>query len=633
MTVKFTLNLCRLFIAVLICQPSFAQNSILVNFGSDACTNTVPGFSLIKDPLSATPATLTSCGLSAQLPNYYSSFVAYNPANNKIYVANISSGIDTKIWVCDMGLPATITCPVIATEPTYSYSYIANNFEFDNNGNLWAFSNYDATLGQCNIDKFDVNTGTVINTRPIQFPAGNFPTTISSGDFTILPNGRMFAVLGNGTCQLYEITNYNGAATATATYLATMPRDCYGIAYLNGLLELTGTDFGGNCYYFDYDIASGAMGAEKVFQNGQLPIDNTSLSPFIGSTKQLISSTSINETTADLVYEIYVENMGNVVLNNVNIADNLGAVFLGNGNVSNVEVSFVPGSNGAGLTLNPAYNGRTVTSILSPGQSLPNKVEGSGSHSFKVQLKCRVIRLACGRAYYNSALATGEIGSGDNVIIVSDSTNSGDSTMIDPNLNGNPGDAGENTPTIFAYRVLPVRFINVSATLITKSTAQVNWQVATPMENAEKFEIEFSANTRTWQQLGRLLITDHTKANWQFTHVEIPTGTLYYRIKQTDRDGLVTYSRIVLLNNKTKNGGYVIYPNPANNFVAVSAAGSNSNKKTVIQLYDGAGRILLSKPMLSSSEEINTAHIPDGSYMLRVVNENESETYKVNIKH
>lgn len=633
MTVKFTLKCCRLFIAMLICQQTFAQNSILVNFGSNACSNTVPGFSLIKDPLSAAPTTLTDCDLSAQLPSYFSSFVAYNPADNKIYMANISSGVDTKIWVYDMGLPASIACPVMPASPNYSYSYIANNFEFDNNGNLWAFSNFDATLGQCNIDKFDVNTGTVINTRLVQFPAGNFPTTISSGDFTILPNGRMFAVLGSGICQLYEITNYSGSATATATYLATMPRDCYGIAYLNGLLELTGTDFVGNCYYFDYDIASSTMGTEKVFQNGQMPIDNTSLSPFIGCTKRLVSSTSIDATTADLVYELYVQNMGNMVLNNINISDNLAAAFLGAGNVSNVEVSFVPGSNGAGLTLNPAYNGTTVTNILSPGQSLPNNIEGSVKHFFKLQIKCRAIRLVCGRAYYNSGFATGEVGSGANVIIVSDSTNDGDSTMIDPNMNGNPNNAGENTPTIFAYRVLPVRFINVSASLVNSKTSQVNWQVATPMENAARFEVEFSSNARIWQRLGTLPVTDYNKSNWQFTHAEIPTGALYYRIKQTDKDGMVSYSRVVLLNNKTKMGGYVVYPNPANNFIAISAGGSAGSKKTIIQLYGIAGKLLMSKPLVSSAEEINVAAYPDGSYLLKIAGENESETYKVVVKH
>ncbi|HEX7457671.1 MAG TPA: hypothetical protein VF301_04465, partial [Ginsengibacter sp.] len=162
---------------------SFAQNSLLVNFGTSSCNGSgEPAFSLIKDPLTDSASSLITCSLASQLPDIFAVFIAYNPKNNKIYVADIRSGINTKIWVLDMGLPANITCPsLLDSTPNYTYSYISNNFEFDNNGDLWSFSNYNDTLGQCNIDKFDVTTGTVINTRTVQFPAGNFPTSISSG--------------------------------------------------------------------------------------------------------------------------------------------------------------------------------------------------------------------------------------------------------------------------------------------------------------------------------------------------------------------------------------------------------------------------------------------------------------------
>jgi len=147
-------------------QNSFSQNSLLVNFGSSNCYNAAaPGFSLINNPLGVAPSLLSTCDFTAQLPDFFSVFIAYNPKNNKIYVADVRSGSDTKIWVLDMGLPSGITCPAIPVSPTYSYSYVSNNFEFDNNGDLWSFSNYNVNTGQCNMDKFDVATGNVINTR------------------------------------------------------------------------------------------------------------------------------------------------------------------------------------------------------------------------------------------------------------------------------------------------------------------------------------------------------------------------------------------------------------------------------------------------------------------------------------
>ena len=628
----FTLSI---LLTALFTQQASAQNSLLINFGSNTCASSVPSFSLIKNPLSLSPQAITNCDVSAQQSSYFSVFIAYNPLNNKVYLADIKSGVNTNIWVLDMGLPTTIACPpTIPVSPTYSYSYISNNFEFDNNGDLWSFSDYNGTTGQCNIDKFDVNTGVVISTKIIQFPTNNFPTTIQSGDLTILPNGRMFAVLGNGTCRLYEITNYNTVGSiATATYLTTMPKDCYGIAYLNGLLEITGMDFGTNCYYYDYNIAANTLGTEKVFQNGQAPIDNASLTPAVGCTKRLLSSTKINSNTADLVYEAYVENLGNTILNNINVTDDLTTTF-GAGNVSNVSAAFVPGSNAGHLLLNPFFDGSTNTSVLSPGQNLKNKVLNNNDYYFKVQISCRATNIISNTTYLNSAIAKADIGSSSalSTVVVSDSSNNGDSTLVDPNKNGNAGDAGENVPTPFIFSVLPVKFINASATLLNQHEALIKWQVATPMENAASFEIEFSVDGKSWSKAGALTINNLSKGNWQFTHTNIPTGNLYYRIKQIDKDGSFTYSRIVLLKNNIKGGGYVIYPNPANNYIAISSGYDAVNKATV-QLFDATGRLLLNKTITSSTEEINTSLYPRGTYMLRIVNEEEVVTYKVVVQH
>ena len=622
-----------LFTCLVHCH-TFAQNSLLVNFGSSNCYNTdAPVFSIIKNPLSLSPSLLANCDLAAQLPDFYNVFIAYNPKNNKIYVADIRSGTETKIWVMDMGLPSNIACPVIPLSPTYSYSYISNNFEFDNNGDLWSFSNYDVTTGQCNMDKFDVNSGQVINTRVLQFPAGNFPTSINSGDLTILPNGRMFATLGSFPSRLYEINNYSSTTTnASAAFLQTMPKNCYGIAYLNGQLEVTGIDFSGTCYYFDYTISTNTLGIEKPFQISQGPIDNSSLTPSVGVTKQLVNASKVNSNTANLSYEIYVKNIGNVIINDINITEDLGAVF-GAANVSNVRISFVAGANNGGFTLNPSFNGTTITSLLNAGQNLPNQTLSNTDYYFKVLVKCRVTNLNAATIYLNSAIGTGNIGNSGNgsLINVTDSSNNGTEGVTDPNNNGNAGEVGENVPTPFNFSTLPVRFVNVAATLNNKSSATVKWVVATPTINAEKFEVEYSADGNSWIPLTEVKITHSNQANYQFTHLQIPPGNLYYRIKQTDNDGSYVYSRIVLLRNKTTDH-YVIFPNPANNYIQVSVSYYPVGK-TDIELYDATGRKILSKQMLASTEEINTALLPDGTYLLKLVHNEEVKMQKVMVVH
>lgn len=613
----------------------FSQNAILVNFGSSNCYNSKnSSFSLINNPLGAAPSMLAGCGFTAQLPDFFSVFIAYNPLNNKIYVADVRSGIDTKIWVLDMGLPSNIACPVIPVVPTYSYSYVSNNFEFDNNGDLWSFSNYNLITGQCNMDKFDVATGNVINTRVLQFPVGNFPTSINSGDLTILPNGRMFATLGSTPSRLYEINNYSSTSSiATAAFLQTLPNDCYGIAYLNGQLELTGIDFSGSCYYFDYNISTNTLGLQKPFQIGQGPIDNSSLTPSLGATKLLVNTTKVNTNTADLTYEVYVRNIGNVIINELNVADDLGAVF-GAANVSNVSTAFIAGANMGALGLNPFYNGTTNTSILNTGQRLPNETFGNTDFHFKLLIKCRVTNFSAATIYLNSAIARGTIGNAANssLINIADSSNNGTAAVVDPNNNGNAGEVGENIPTPFILGTLPVNFINVGATLINNTTAVVKWKIATSTINAKNFEVEYSTNGSKWTTVSTINIINPIQTDYQFNHQAIPIGNLYYRIKQTDNDGVYVYSRIALLQQKANQKNFIVLPNPANHLIQVSAP-VDINGNVQIELYDAAGKKIYSKLINQQTTEINTSHLSNGTYLLKIIHNEMIDTRKVLIVH
>ncbi|MEO8412882.1 MAG: T9SS type A sorting domain-containing protein [Ginsengibacter sp.] len=622
-------------IAVTITQPVLAQNSLLVNFGTNSCTGAgAPAFSLIKQPFSDAPTPLTTCSVASQVPDIFAVFIAYNPKNNKIYLADIRSGIDTKIWAIDMGLPAAIACPpALNSTPDYAYTYVSNNFEFDNNGDLWSFSHYNDTTGQCNMDKFDVNTGTVINTRPVQFPAGNFPTSISSGDFTILPNGRMFATLGSFPSRLYEITNYSSTTTnATAIFLDSLPKSCYGIAYLNGQIEITGSDFSGNCYYYKYNISTHILDSAQNFQNGQLPIDNTSITPSLGVTKQLLHAQKINNNTADLTYEIFVRNLGNVSLNNINVSDNLAAVY-GVGNVSNINVTFVPGANAANLLLNLSYDGNTDSNLLIPGQNLVNQTSVNTDYFLKLRITFRVTNLNPA-IYLNSAIGSATIGSAGTIsfINVSDSSNNGPQSAADPNNNGDAGEPGENIPTPFSFATLPVKFISISAVLVDKSSAMLKWVIATPTVNSDKFVVEYSADGKNWNGIGELNIVSINQKTYQFLHLHIPAGTLYYRVKEIDTDGAYVYSNIALLRNKNIPRSFVISPNPANSYISIGTP-ANGAAKTQIILYDAVGKRLSSTIMTGASEEINTTSLPDGIYVIKIIDEGTITTQKVIVMH
>jgi hypothetical protein len=193
------------------------------------------------------------------------------------------------------------------------------------------------------------------------------------------------------------------------------------------------------------------LSVDAPFQVNGSPIDNSSITPAIGCTNNLINAVIVDSNTYDLMYEIYIENKGNVSLNNIDLIDNLGATF-GPLNISNVQTSFVQGSNEPGFTLNSNYNGTTNQSILNPDHQLPNKISTNNNYSAKILLSCRVTNLIQGQTYFNSAISFGQIGSTNNntIINVLDTSNNGDSTLIDPNKNGNANESVENIPTPFS---------------------------------------------------------------------------------------------------------------------------------------------------------------------------------------
>jgi len=629
----FTKLFLAVFFLLFIGFTSVAQNSILVNLGSTTCDAPyTPAFSLIGNPLSANPSLFSLCDMSAQLPSYQNVFIAYNPLNNRIYVVDDRNFDTSKVWLLDMGLPGNITCPTIPLEPTYKLpNYYTAYFEFDNNGNILSLSNYNEAAGQCTLDRLDVTTGHVLSSQLLQFPAGHFPNVFGNGDITILPNGRLFVVLGIYPSQLYEITNFNDPNnTPTVTYLQSMPQNTFGMAYLNGNMEITGTDQNHSCYYYTYDISANTLGPQNKFQVGELPIDNSSITPAIGTTKQLAHATLVNNNTADLTYEVYLQNMGNVILNNINVTDDLGAVY-GAGNVSNVSVSFEPGGNDAGLTLNSAYNGTTVTAILDPNQELPNNTATANTYFLKLLINCRITNLKTDTIYYNSAISSALIGSNFTAAPVSDSSNNGPQTVIDPNNNGNAGDAGENVPTPFIFNnLLPVHFVSVTVSS-NDNASVIKWTVAAPTTDAKKFEVEYSTNGTNWKTLTEVNVTNQYQSNYQYTQTAIAAGNAYYRILEVDNNGYITYSRVVSLNS-TGNNYYIVSPNPANNTLQINASyGIIGN--SLATLYDATGRRLTETVIANNITNINTTQFPDGTYLLRIKHGDNITAQKVLIVH
>lgn len=173
----------------------------------------------------------------------------------------------------------------------------------------------------------------------------------------------------------------------------------------------------------------------------------------------------------------------------------------------------------------------------------------------------------------------------------------------------------------FGYGVagsLPIRLLNFDARKTSASQAQVSWTISSN-SNASKFEVLRSLDGRNFNSIGTVTAIDRQFA-YGFGDNSLPSGTSYYRLKMTDRDGIVSYSPIVAVFNGTK-GIFITSMLPT---VVRSGAIVNisSSEKGTIQLLvtDMYGRIV--KKQLASIANgnqqvaLDLSILPSGAYQV-----------------
>jgi hypothetical protein len=426
-------------------QSPQSLKSILINHGESSCGNRSGEEQLFTNALSTNPVLLQAC--TPGLP-FFKISIAYNPKYRKVYVRD-SRNAAPSVLLLDYNFSGTMSCPVSAS-PVFTYNNDLNYFCFDEDGNNLTLSNYNSTTAQGIVKRIDFSTGIDIpgTAKLIDFPPGNAPGSFNDGDIENLPNGRVFAILGSGPTRLYELVNLDGAGNASAVLLSALPRNCYGIAFMDGNLCLAGFD-GGGCYSYTWDINSNSLGTAAPFPLGKSSADMTNLNLGAGVAQELIGEVRVNANTADITYKVHLKNKGNCDLMNVQLQSRLTDVF-GAGNVSNVKATF--SENPAGLTLNPAFDGITDINLLSSGQILPNYPAEQDSLSIIVTL--RATNLVINRLYLSSVIATGQLSAVANALSVIDSSNNGNAAKIDIDRNSVSDDAGEGIPTPYMFNVV-----------------------------------------------------------------------------------------------------------------------------------------------------------------------------------
>ena len=180
------------------------------------------------------------------------------------------------------------------------------------------------------------------------------------------------------------------------------------------------------------------------------------------------------------------------------------------------------------------------------------------------------------------------------------------------------------TANIPFFQTLPVTFISFAAVKVNNTSA-LHFTIAQSVLGSV-FTIERSGNGYNFNAIGSLNATN--AINYSFNDNNVILGAKnYYRIKEIDVIGNVTYSKIqvVKFTNETKVD---IYPNPTTSYVNIALNDISIGKQLLIKLYDATGKLMLSKNIktVTSTEQINVSSFANGNYQLQIIDVNKNST-------
>jgi hypothetical protein len=133
---------------------------------------------------------------------------------------------------------------------------------------------------------------------------------------------------------------------------------------------------------------------------------------------------------------------------------------------------------------------------------------------------------------------------------------------------------------------LPVLLVFFKALSVNNSSVRLSWQTASET-TGDHFEVERSVDNFNWENIaiikaaGNSIVTN----NYTTTDTTPHKGNSFYRLKQVDVDGSISYSAIqnVLINGTTMS--IKVYPNPAGNYLIVKNVVTSSSDFTIFDQY------------------------------------------------
>ena len=159
------------------------------------------------------------------------------------------------------------------------------------------------------------------------------------------------------------------------------------------------------------------------------------------------------------------------------------------------------------------------------------------------------------------------------------------------------------------------------------SSVHLSW-VSASETNTNYYAVERSTDGKNFTSITTSFANeDRAGATYSYTDfANNETGNLYYRLRIVDKDGAVSYSKIVSVQLPIANYQLAIYPNPVTDILSLQIQ-NKRNETATIKIIDMAGKVKTEQiAQLSAGTNhisLNISTLAKGSYEVVVVVENQ----------
>ena len=172
-----------------------------------------------------------------------------------------------------------------------------------------------------------------------------------------------------------------------------------------------------------------------------------------------------------------------------------------------------------------------------------------------------------------------------------------------------------------AANPLPVTLIDFTARAEGLAAARLTWATASELNNAG-FTVERSLDARVFQGIGTVAGAGTSTSRHDYTLLDnkLPAGAtlLYYRLRQMDLNGTLTYSPVRTVALTAQAAGFVVYPTKVPVDQAATYLYTGPAEAGTLQVLDMLGRVVRTAQVDGRAQgEVPLAGLSSGSYLLR----------------